>query len=48
MKHFRVNVSLVSDTAGIPGVVWALVYVPSGASIGSLSTSDASSLYEPS
>ena len=30
VKHFRVSVAVASDSVGIPGVVWALVYVPTG------------------
>ena len=48
VKNFRISIGLDTNSAGVPGVTWALVYVPSGASINSLTATSASSLYEPS
>ena len=47
VKHFRVSIGLDTNSAGVPGVTWALVYVPAGSSVNSLTTSSGS-LYEPS
>ena len=47
-KHFKISVSLASNSAGVPGVIWALVYAPNGSSAGSLSGAASGSLYEPS
>ena len=47
VKNFRVSIGLDTNSAGVPGVTWALVYVPYGTSINSLTTSTGS-LYEPS
>jgi hypothetical protein len=48
VKNFRVNTSLAGNDVSAPGVVWALVYVPSGLRPGTLSASSGTSLYEPS
>ena len=47
VKNFRISVGLDTNSAGVPGVTWALVYAPYGSSINSLTTSTGS-LYEPS
>ena len=39
VKNFRVSIGLDTNSAGVPGVTWALVYVPYGTSINSLTTS---------
>ena len=47
VKNFRISVGLDTNSAGVPGVAWALVYAPYGSSVNSLATSSGS-LYEPS
>ena len=47
VKHFRISVGIDTNSAGVPGVTWALVYVPYGSTINNLTTSTGS-LYEPS
>ena len=47
-KHFKISMSLASNALGVPGIVWALVYVPSGSSANSLTGSTNAALYEPS
>ena len=44
VKNFRVSIGLDTNSAGVPGVTWALVYVPYGTSINSLTTSTGSLL----
>ena len=36
VKNFRISVGLGSNSAGVPGVAWALVYAPYGSSVNSL------------
>ena len=47
VKNFRVSIGLDSNSTGVPGVAWALVYAPYGSSVNSLATASGS-LYEPS
>ena len=49
VKNFRVTTSIrTSSNTGTPGVVWALVYVPTGTNPFLINAVNGESLYEPS